>query len=569
MTTCLLLLLALAPQSGSVSKTRPHLKATLSCGHWEPSFQHDLTGFPPILPKFNAAHMALIPKGQYRGKVMVWDILSDQTFPEWKQRWSIVDPVDSGGPTFQNYELTMPTGKGDLFCAGLTWTSAGDLLVVGGTTQYPLAVAGSTGSPKRLHPGSGPGAFIGGQLAYLWDPAAVVYGNDGWYRQPDLAIDRWYPTAVLCGDGSILVAGGITSTEHPIDEANNYEVFVQSGTSPPSGTWQSGPSGQLFAGPDDFHSWLYIYPRLYTLTTGDVFLTGMTSHSAELDHTNAPGVWVRGENSLFDGRVYETTVLMPYIPDASGNYLDEVLVLGGNAFEYPKARRISGDAPLVSHGAQSSVEISHPTAIDQSWSTVAPMSHRRKYANGILLPDGSLLVVGGNSGKRDNLPVFNAELFDGTSWTELPAQDARRTYHSTAVLLPDGRVLSAGGNSATRDYQVFVPTYLCSGDPRPVITAAPATMGYYAENPLVHTLGFEPLPAGHAVERAVLISPGAVTHHTDCNQRYVQLILDSASSDHIDVRAPANRNLVPPGYYMLFLVSSAGIPSEASWVKVQ
>jgi hypothetical protein len=94
-------------------------------------------------------------------------------------------------------------------------------------------------------------------------------------------------------------------------------------------------------------------------------------------------------------------------------------------------------------------------------------------------------------------------------------------------------------------------------------------MGYYAETPAVHTIAFEPMPAGHSVERAVLVTPAAVTHHTDYNQRYVQLVTEAVSFDHVDVRAPAQRNLVPPGYYMLFLVSAAGVPSQASWVQVQ
>jgi hypothetical protein len=260
---------------------------------------------------------------------------------------------------------------------------------------------------------------------------------------------------------------------------------------------------------------------------------------------------------------------MPYVPDASGNYLDEVMTLGGNALISRRAWRLDGTTQPRSWPAVWSVEMCHPTATDKSWIPAPTMLHKRKYANGVLLPDGTLLVVGGIAGKGEAYAVLEAELFDGTSWTELPAQDSKRTYHSTALLLPDGRVLSAGGNSATSDYQVFVPSYLCNGDPRPVITVAPATMGYYAESPFVHTIGFTPLPGGHSVERAVLISPGAVTHHTDYSQRYVQLITESASFDHIDVRAPATRNLVPPGYYMLFLLTDAGVPSVASWVKVQ
>ncbi len=599
MLTCVLLL-ALTFQAGSPLSvpSGSRNETLLPNGQWEPSFQHEMTGFPPILPRFNAAHMALIPKGPHRGKVMAWDIRADSTNPSWLQRWSIIDPAAPGGPAFLNYLLAMPEGEGDLFCAGLAWTSAGDLLVTGGTSQYPgliaepfprkkptIAPVGSTpctgqgcshgGTPTSLSPpctdcgvGCGCGcqdgasSYVGGKLTYLWHP------DDGvWYQQPDLAIDRWYPTAVLRGNGSLLVAGGITAAGEPVEETNNYEVFLQTGFNPPSGVWQLP---QLFPGPTNFVSLFYIYPRLHALTTGEVFLAGMTSHAAKLEHTSAPGVWIKGKNSSFDTRIYETTVLMPYVPDAFGSYTDEVLILGGIGIDYPKARRSTGGPALISRGTQSSVEVSHPTAANQGWSAAPSMAYKRKYANAVLLPDGSLFVVGGNSaGGTSGGVVWYPELYDGTGWTQLPPLDTPRTYHSTAVLLPDGRVLSAGGNTSTRDYQIFVPSYLSNGDPRPVITVAPTTMGYHAENPMVHSIGFEPMPSGHSVERAVLISPGAVTHHTDCNQRYVQLILDTNSVDQIDVLAPANRNLVPPGYYMLFLISAAGVPSEAAWVNVQ
>src|SRR5262245_33631843 len=76
MFTCALLLAFLPVQSQSPNRAPSTTRALLPCGHWEPSFQHDMTGFPPILPRFNAAHMVLIPKGPHRGKVMVWDIMA-------------------------------------------------------------------------------------------------------------------------------------------------------------------------------------------------------------------------------------------------------------------------------------------------------------------------------------------------------------------------------------------------------------------------------------------------------------------------------------------------------------
>jgi hypothetical protein len=317
---------------------------------------------------------------------------------------------------------------------------------------------------------------------------------------------------------------------------------------------------------------------MHLLTSGEAFMAGMSCHTVKLDHASAPGVWSQGEKALFGVRLYGSSALMPYVPDALGNYEDEVLILGGIGMDFrqsggrSRSTTTSSSKPsvptghlLVNHGVQETVEVCNPTAVDPSWRAAPSMAFRREYANAVLLPDGALFVVGGKAGQA----VLEPELFDGTSWTVLPPHEGPRTYHSTAALLPDARVLVAGGNSATVAYQVFVPSYLCGGDPRPVITNAPASMGYYAETPAVHTIAFEPMPAGHSVERAVLVTPAAVTHHTDYNQRYVQLVTEAVSFDHVDVRAPAQRNLVPPGYYMLFLVSAAGVPSQASWVQVQ
>ena len=50
-------------------------------------------------------------------------------------------------------------------------------------------------------------------------------------------------------------------------------------------------------------------------------------------------------------------------------------------------------------------------------------------------------------------------------------------------------------------------------------------------------------------------------------QRYVGLAIIDVSSDHLMVQAPPNRNTAPPGYYMLFIVNRAGVPSVAHWIR--
>src|SRR5262249_24850207 len=60
------------------------------------------------------------------------------------------------------------------------------------------------------------------------------------------------------------------------------------------------------------------------------------------------------------------------------------------------------------------------------------------------LPDGRVLVVGGETGAREMLG--SVEIFDPKSgaWSELAPLSAPRSNHA-AVALPDGRVLVVGG----------------------------------------------------------------------------------------------------------------------------
>jgi hypothetical protein len=54
------------------------------------------------------------------------------------------------------------------------------------------------------------------------------------------------------------------------------------------------------------------------------------------------------------------------------------------------------------------------------------------------------------------------------------------------------------------------------------------------------------------------------------DQRLVGLSFTAnLATNTLTVNSPANGNLAPPGYYMLFLVDNTGVPSVASWVQVQ
>ena len=82
------------------------------------------------------------------------------------------------------------------------------------------------------------------------------------------------------------------------------------------------------------------------------------------------------------------------------------------------------------------------------WTATGEMTTGRYLQTATILPDGSVLIVGGR-GEEASGPgrsLASAETYDATtgSWTAIQDMANRRSAH-TATLLPDGRVLAAGG----------------------------------------------------------------------------------------------------------------------------
>jgi hypothetical protein len=64
-----------------------------------------------------------------------------------------------------------------------------------------------------------------------------------------------------------------------------------------------------------------------------------------------------------------------------------------------------------------------------------------------------------------------------------------------------------------------------------------------------------------------LIALASVTHAFDQNQRLVTLGFTRGTGS-LTVTAPRNNNVAPPGYYQLFLVNDAGVPSVGRMVRI-
>jgi hypothetical protein len=215
-------------------------------------------------------------------------------------------------------------------------------------------------------------------------------------------------------------------------------------------------------------------------------------------------------------------------------------------------------------------------------------ARRRLMSDAILMPDRTVLLVGGAGvGRDDNNsnPVLEAASFDSDPdpkaelWRPMAAATIERRYHATALLLPDGRVVSAGSSggwpgppwepphpvSYQYKLEVFTPPYLFRG-PRPRIASLGSFKWSYATSVSIGT--DEPA----AIGSVALIRTGSATHTTNMDQRYVGLEITFRGTDWITVKTPKDATVAPPGIYMLFIVSGTTlaerVPSTARFVEL-
>ena len=416
----------------------------------------------------------------------------------------------------------------NIFCASQGFLPDGRLLVMGGNLADPNAAAGTD--------------FKGLKTVYTYNPF-----NETWTRQPDMEKGRWYPTQVLLADGRVMVMGGMDETGVIGAPRNpDVEVFVPSPDMDGVGTVTKiatrGGAGQPPNGG--------LYPHLFVMPSGRTLVAGPRPDDS----------WF--VNSLGTGNVFS----WQDVRDPSSHSYGGGVILPSDTPGSTKVALIGGN---VASGVKNEVfDEADPAA---GWVSTPPLGVPRGHLNTVILPDGSMVAVGGGKGEvngdktqfvPDNLKV---ELYDPAdqTWRRGAAQVEGRAYHSTAVLLPDARVVSAGddtnGGRETDTAEIYSPPYLFKG-PRPVIGPVPATAGYGQR----FEVGF----SGSDVAKAVLVAPGATTHANDMNQRYVPLSITGRADRSVTVSAPANANLAPPGHYMLFLVNAAGVPSVAKFVRI-
>lgn len=490
----------------------------------------------PIIPVASA----VLPTGL----VMMWSASGDSIDPDFGTAPATTQVAFFDPATGSVSPVEFSGVQASMFCPGVAYLPDGRLLINGGSSSSHTT---------------------------LFDPFGGPHGS--WADGAPMNISRGYNGDVTLSNGNVFTIGGSWSG---IVAPKDGELWS------PNAGWQlTGISNDTVMGNDlvdqaqgwtefgDNQVWLFAMPN------GRVFDAGPAPQMNWFDPAagTATPAGTRG-----DDQYSVNGVCVMYAPG--------LIFKAGGAQAYTTGSD-SGVPLMDASNAAYTIDITRdytdPTAAPVV-QKLSPMNHARAYADGVVLPDGEVLILGGQSQPlsfTDNNSVMTPEIWNPATglFTDLASMPTPRNYHSSAVLLPDGRVMVGGGGQCGDcgdgttpdptanhfDFDVFSPPYLFAADgspaPRPTITGAPPSM----------TLG-APLTVSvsGAVTSFSLVRMSGSTHTVNNDQRRIPLSVanKSADSSTFTLVAPADPGVTVPGYYMLFALDGNNVPSVASIIQV-
>ncbi|KAJ4172166.1 hypothetical protein NW754_002354 [Fusarium falciforme] len=396
-------------------------------------------------------------------------------------------------------------------------------------------------------------------------PQGVDNGTNDWeedYSLLRLFDPRWYPTAIVLSNGSLLAMGGESGSDAPI--VPSCEVLPH-----PEGVTESTYLDYLERAENIGRT--NSYPHLAILPSGDMFfaqfnesrIISQTDFQTIRQLPDMPGAV---DNPL-TGRNYPLQGTMMLMPQKAP-YTDplEVLVCGGTTAE-------------PGNEALDNCVIIEPDTPGAEW-TIERMPSKRVMPTMIALPDGRYLIVNGAKVGRGGFGLaddsnLNAVMYDpeqplGQRMTVLANTTIARMYHSEGVLLSDGKVLISGSDPQDQgkhpqEYRLeyFVPDYLLSGATQPEFTIEDRDWAYGQSYTFTLT---SPLTEGAAKMRVSLLASIGSTHGITMGQR-TMFPSFSCTGTTCTVEAPPNAFISPPSWYQMFVLDGP-TPSHAIWVRI-
>lgn len=255
--------------------------------------------------------------------------------------------------------------------------------------------------------------------AEIFDPATNTFSPTG-----DMRVGRTGHSATLLPDGRVLIAGG-WGDRAPLASAELYDPATGQFTL--TGSMAAPRSGHAAA----------------RLTDGIVLLVGGLSDgwtflvSAELYDPATGGFMPTG--SLATARQSHTLTILDN---------GQVLIAGGDQGRYPNTT------------VHSSAELYDPAA--GTFTAAGDMTIPRHKHGAALLPDGSVLIVGGSDERDWRGRYFSSEIYHPEAGAFTPAASmnfARFKLADAIVRLKDGAVLVAGGGARAEAYSTSANSF--------------------------------------------------------------------------------------------------------------
>lgn len=384
--------------------------------------------------------------------------------------------------------------------------------------------------------------FFGTNDAYIYNVK-----EEKFVKVNSMNYARWYPTLAEMGNGMDMAMSGLNNVGQI---TMNSESF-----NPSTNTWTVGPSRGFPT-----------YPATFLTESGQLFFTGSNSgYGPATAAWRTPGFWNVNTNvftpvpGIPDPEDLETSASVLLPPAQKQTFM----VLGGGGV------------------GQSNLSTARTALIDTSapnphWVQGPNLAEPTRYPITVLLPNDEVLVTGGSkyyrgmhgSDNRDTR-IYNVAT-NSFSWAANSITG--RDYHSGGILLPNGSVLTLGGNplfgnkqdtepqTFNQEIDVYYPPYMFQGG-RPAIESAPQVMDP-ARSYLVKVND----PA--SIQYLRLMRPDNPTHVTDVNARSIAVSFTQAGNGYLRITIPSNSNVIPPSYYMLFAVNGKGVPSAGYWIQV-
>jgi galactose oxidase len=438
--------------------------------------------------------------------------------------------------TRQVYSREVANTHHDMFCPGISQLEDGRIIITGGSDAEAVT---------------------------FYDPKTNAFK-----RGPDMKIARGYQTSATLSDGRVFTIGGAYSGPR---QGKNGEVY-----DPKSNKWTMLPGADVKPmltvdregiWREDNHAWLFGW------RDGSVFQAGPSKDQHWYGTKNGGSIVKSGTRDAAAAAMCGIFVMYDAV---AGKILS-----AGGAPDYTNSAA-TARAHITTIG-----EAFKPAKVER----VADMAFPRGFSNAVVLPDGTVLVTGG---QRRAMVFTNTdgilipELFNPATkkWTQLAPHAVARNYHSVSILLPDATVLIGGGGlcyvnkiggSTARcdktadhsDAEILEPPYLFNADGskarRPTIsglTQAPVKAGAELKFTVKDV-------AGNGVAKLALVRMGSATHSVNSDQRRVPLVDVKKSGDSYTAKLPKDYGVLLPGFYYLFAVSPQGTPSVGQTVHVK